>query len=132
MSEFKQGQKVECSDVPWEVRNTPPPIRNYVIYYKGKDWVENPESPAILSSWKYIRAIKEPERIDYTFETFPRGVVYLREIGGRNADFPCGVVTDEGVVLDWGLKTYKNLSKHYEISIDNCETWQPCSQGVGK
>ena len=127
MSDFKQGQEVEGSNDTTFVRSSMG-LGKFVAFYEGK-YICN--HGGALLRWKYIRAIKEPERIDYTFETFPRGVVYAR-IAGHHALKEQLVLSIRGsaIRIDATFLTYGLLAEKYELSRDNCKTWQAASQEV--
>jgi len=59
---------------------------------------------------------------EYTLETFPRGVVWLREDDG--AEIFLVLCTKGSVVgiIECYL-TYKEVLDNWKISTDNCQTW---------
>ena len=80
----------------------------------------------------YVReAIKHlaPQPIPFTHETWPKQVVWLRFAG--NGGFRHGVqVIDffaDGVCLRGTYRSFEDLmTGGWEMSLDFCQTWQPC------
>ena len=74
----------------------------------------------------------EPDPIPFTIETWPKQVVYLR----------AGPTDSQGImftkVADWGISTgthdylWAELFNLNEMSIDFCQTWQPCKYVPGR
>ena len=67
----------------------------------------------------------------FTHETFPRGLVYVRE-----KDSPV-LIEAENLVLgirqltiatSSGSPTYERLAESLEMSLDNGKTWVPCGE----
>jgi len=74
---------------------------------------------------------EEPIVTMFTHETFPRGLVYVRE-----KDSPV-LIEAENIVLgirqhtvatSSGSHTYARLAESLEMSLDNGKTWQPCGE----
>lgn len=67
----------------------------------------------------------------FTFETFPRGVVYIRVRGAGDEIYIVNVIGQKhvwrsGIMGD----RYETLLSDYEISTDLGVTWGPCGERV--
>ncbi len=70
-------------------------------------------------------ASKEPQHTDFTFETFPKGMVWVKD--DWNIDYLVIRIQCNGVMLG-GLKDFISFSdlhmKYNKISLDGRKTWQ--------
>lgn len=80
-----------------------------------------------------IRNIPEPKkRVPYTFETWPKGTVWVRTKGTSTARCLVCKVSQGGVGYGYGSADYdddwKTLADLCELSTDDGTTWQPASR----
>jgi len=93
-----------------------------------------PDGYDYATCFNYVTTLpEEPKLTMFTHETFPRGLVYVR----RKDRDSLVVVESENIVLgirqhtiatSAGSPTYARLAESYGISLDDCETWQPCGE----
>lgn len=130
MSEFKQGDMIQVSDIEFSPINTVF-RRKFVVFHGGMYFCESNDNNSQLRPWTHARAIPKPKRIPYTAYTFPKGVVFVRHNCLR---YPIYLITSlSQFTLSSGNErfSYKSLAEHkYELSTDNCKTWQPASEEV--
>ena len=123
--DFEQGELIEVSSYP-DFRIS----KESVFVWQGKliYCVDNIYTDK-LCSWKYARKIPEPKIKPYTFETFPRGIVYIRY--GDETDVLAMQITKNKVWFAIGSVDYLALLNNYTISTDLCKTWRKCGEIVG-
>ena len=103
--------------------------RMFVIKHAGAYWCEHRSISNRINPWIYAQAIPKPERIDYTADTFPKGLVWVRLIGVKGM-YMVIQVESSYISLRHTSIFYEALANEYEISTDSCKTWQPASQEV--
>ena len=76
--------------------------------------------------WDNAAALpSKPEPIPYTHETWPKQVVWVREKGGLTSRMVTSV--KPGFInFAVGHYSFKTMFESYEMSLDFCQTWQPC------
>ena len=122
MRKVKQGEMIEVRDFssePWRKREFLA-VDSSGYYCKLRDAYSK------TKCWGFAREIQESKRIPFTFDTFPRGVVYLRI---KSSDCSMALVTmimQTSIETSIECATYATLLPHYEISTDLGETWNPC------
>ena len=91
-----------------------------------------PDGSDYASCFNYVMPMPEEQKVTmFTHETFPRGLVYVRE-----KDSPALVVSENLVLgirqntiaTSSGSHTYARLAESLEMSLDDCVTWQPCGE----
>ena len=125
MSEFEYGKMIDVRKSEgdkWEQHV-------FVVKHAGAYWCEHRGIPARITPWIYAKAIPKPERIEYTADTFPKGVAWVRLIGVRGRHMVIQVESSY-ISLRHTSIFYEALANEYEISTDSCKTWQPASQEV--
>ena len=135
MCEFKQGDMIEVSNYKdFSYSGARAPVKRiFAIFYKNQYWCEDSGEFLNLVAFDYARAISEPKRIPYTAETFPKGLVWIRDGG---TEYPINLITaigEEAVHNSFRVTNfdYEELAEQgYELSTDNCKTWQPASEEV--
>ena len=95
---------------------------------------ENPEGGHFcLLSWggvgvyDHVEEMPKPTYSPFTFDTFPRGVVYVRKAGPTEAANSLVTRVDEHMMYygQTAWSSYHSLWCTHEISTDLCKTWQP-------
>ena len=124
MSNFKQGETVEASDYA-DFRDA---IHVEFFWCGGGDYyAKHIRDDSELVAWKYVRAV--PEIVPFTFDTFPRGAVYIRgKESNSRFDMMVLGISDARIGTADGSPNYKTLREDYEISTDMGETWLPCGE----
>ena len=129
MSDLKQGDNVSVSGMSDEDASYKNYVRTFVTKYKGLFYCsqENEDLDGLVA-WNFAVKIPEPKTIPFTAESFPKGMVWIREL--------CWDV-DKG--LRSLITTINRTSVHYdvhtnmdfddmiilaEISLDGGKTWQ--------
>ena len=114
----------------WTKANTSPERVERLLEYiddRGNfctQWVRGDED--------WVRNVPEPAYVPFTCETFPKGQAWARRKGNQ-ARWQVTGVTEDGVSLNIiGYVQYPYLYRHYEMSLDGGETWEPCGQKVAK
>ena len=81
-----------------------------------------------LEPWEFASAIPvEPEPTPFTHDTWPKQVIWWRSPDRENDK--CFMVTgllNEGIFHKGVYYSFELMSGGYEISLDFCQTWQPC------
>ena len=94
----------------------------YVVDYCGRERYKDIEDLSPVPKLEY-----EP----FTFETFPRGVVYARNFITNQADYLICEIHINAFRTESRFWEYQSsLREGTEISTDLCKTWKPC--GVPK
>ena len=77
--------------------------------------------------WKDAKPLPtKPEPIPFTHETWPKQVVWVRSVDSdRMPRMVVGLELD-GVVAGRTRYLFKWMSGVIEMSLDFCQTWQPC------
>lgn len=136
MEGFEQGEQVGVSQISEERAindlEGETDIYFYIHSVNGMHIVirENPVYGKIVQDYLKIVKIPEKEPKPYDFDTFPRGVVYLRLIDEMNQCLVVSMHPQGPIINENELVPYYVLKANYEISLDNCKTWQPAHQGV--
>jgi len=135
--EFEVGQQVAVSNESIEValKSAKDDVHKYyylVTLSNGAIVVRevSQDGSDYVSCFNYVTTLpEEPIVTMFTHETFPRGLVYVRE-----KDSPALVVSENLVLgirqntiaTSSGSHTYARLAESLEMSLDDCETWVPC------
>ena len=125
MIEFEYGEMIDVRNSEgdkWEPRM-------FVIKHAGAYWCGYKSIANRINPWIYAQAIPKPERIDYTADTFPKGLVWVRLIGVKGMHMVIQVESSY-ISLRHTSIFYSTLANGYEISTDSCKTWQLASQEV--
>ena len=115
----KQGDMVEVrnsTDVKWVARQ-------FVVTHEGFHYCAGIR---YLQPWNHMRPVPtEPAPIPFSHETWPRQPVWI-----RTGDSNCFMVTGYSKVgINFGgvhCSFEELLRNKWEISLDFCQTWQPC------
>ena len=86
-----------------------------------------PDGDWDLENFEWRLKIK-PTYIPYTFETFPRGTVWIRDIHDDWKDYLVLAVYEQSVGTKWGGFTYQSLFDNHLISLDNRQTWHTAGE----
>ena len=99
--------------------------RVFVAIHKGGYLCEHKDGQYTL--WKDAKPLPaEPEPIPFTHETWPKQVVWLRGTTKDNQGLLVTRTAQWGVsILTYDL-TWNELFRLREMSLDFCQTWQPC------
>ena len=135
--EFEIGQQVAVSNISIERALEQSEKESVKFYYlvtlsNGAIVVRevSQDGSDYVSCFNYVTTLpEEPIVTMFTHETFPRGLVYVRE-----KDSPALVVSENLVLgirqntiaTSSGSHTYARLAESLEMSLDDCETWVPC------
>ncbi len=68
----------------------------------------------------------KPEPTLFTYETWPKQVVYLRASRSDSQGIMLTKLADWGVSTGNHDYTWEELKQIHQISLDFCQTWQPC------
>ena len=70
--------------------------------------------------------------VPFTFDTFPRGIVYLRSVTEKNSvyEFLVTAISPTSITIKNLEVGFDPAMNHWEISTDNCETWCPAGLEV--
>ena len=70
----------------------------------------------------------EPKPSPFTCGTWPKQVVWLRFVGnvGEKCFMVSGLHADGIIIRNVNYSFEQLMSKGWEISLDFCQTWQPC------
>ena len=137
--EFEVGQQVAASNESIEValKSAKDDVHKYyylVTLTNGSIIVRtvSQDGSDYVSCFNYVTAMPDtPIVAMFTHETFPRGLVYVRE-----KDSPA-IVESENLALgirqgtvatSSGSQTYARLAESFEMSLDNGKTWVPCGE----
>ena len=137
--EFEIGQQVAVSDVSIKralegIKTEATKYYHLVTLTNGSIFVRavKPDGSDYTACFSYVVAMpEEPIVTMFTHETFPRGLVYVRE------KYSPALVASENLVLgirqltiatSSGSHTYARLAESLEMSLDNGKTWVPCGE----
>ena len=86
--------------------------------------VVNPNGSDYVECFNYVTAMPDAPIVTmFTHETFPRGLVYVREKYS-----PVLVVMGTIIATSSGVHTYARLAEALEMSLDNGKSWVPCGE----
>ena len=137
--EFEIGQQVAVSNISIEralEQSEKESVKFYYLHAMSDGYVAvrsvKPDGSDYVSCFSYVAAMpEEPIVTMFTHETFPRGLVYVREKDSS------AIVVSENLVLgirqntiatSSGSHTYARLAESFEMSLDNGKTWVPCGE----
>ena len=92
----------------------------FVATHMGRHWCYL-EGSTDLHPWRYIAPTPPTQ---YTQETFPKGVVYLRPTGVVGASFSLVVGILRNSVRAYDFRIGYDELHYWEISTDLCKTWR--------
>ena len=101
--------------------------RQFIALHKGGYLCES----SVLNDfyvWQQAKPLPtEPEPVPYTHETWPKQVVWVRKQtwGKGQADMVIGLY-DIGTNTEDRCTDFDELARDWEMSLDFCQTWQPC------
>ena len=103
--------------------------RVFVCRYNNGYLCEYEDDPHKYVIWPHAKPLSaEPEPIPFTRETWPKQVVWVRI--PERACGECFLVVGRynlGVIHKGSYYSFKLLmEQEWEISLDHCQTWQPC------
>lgn len=76
--------------------------------------------------YNYPAEPEPPKLVPWTFETCPKGVVLVREIGGTLVDLVSTWSRDHVKMVAGQWSGYGWMAAQCEHSLDNGRTWLPC------
>ena len=134
--EFEIGQQVAVSNVSIEralegIKTEA--TKYYYLFTQADDYIVVKcvkQDSVFASMFEYAAAMpEEPKVTPFTHETFPRGLVYVRE-----KDSPALVVSENLVLgirqntiaTSSGSPTYAALLDDYELTFEGSPGWLPC------
>ena len=118
-----QGDMILVRYKTWE-----PEPRVLVAIHKGQYLCEHSDNSELFRLWPEAKPLPaKPEPIPFTHETWPTQPVWVRLKGGSIE----GLVTSRDKnrrMIYFGVSwiRYTTLADNCEMSIDYCQTWQPC------
>jgi len=83
-------------------------------------WCKSISCSELLVSWPQHKPKYTTK--EYTLETFPRGLTWVRENDGVEVSLVM-VVVSYGVIVNHKPYTFSKLLEGCKISTDNCQTW---------
>ena len=119
MSEFKQGDMIL-------VGQNNPKEREFVAM-DGSGYVCRGETGTSYFLWHYAKPLPtKPEPIPYNHETWPKQVVHLRLKEHPANEYMVIGLNFYGALTVAEKYTWDALFDYHEMSLDHCQTWQPC------
>ena len=123
--EPKQGESilVERDNGLWAA--TP---RVFVSMHKGRYLCENAHCDSEFDLWGAAKPLPtKPEPTPFTHETWPKQVVFVA-VKENEKTQSWGMLGFHGKGIRTSSRSldFSVLMEHYEMSLDFCQTWQPC------
>ena len=128
MSDFnpKQGEMILVGEVEGRWMSVP---RVFVCLHQGGWLCQYEHDEDRFKVWLYAKPLPtKPEPISFTHETWPKQVVWLRNVesSGSHHGVQMTAFYHSGVCLKETYYKFEHLLKGWEMSLDFCQTWQPC------
>ena len=127
MSDFnpKQGEMILVSStgVYFDVGE-----RVFVCRYNNGYLCEYEDDPHKYVIWPHAKPLSsEPEPIPFTRETWPKQVVWVRnkDWAVENSSLVTGLYKHGVEICSENIR-FEKMRIAWEMSIDFCQTWQPC------
>ena len=122
--EPKQGRTIQVKQRVGDVWRG----RVFVATHKGGFLCEVVGSNEGVYRWELARPLPtKPEPTPFTHETWPKQVVWIRMKGSGVERLVKSRDKDKNMVsfgVSW--TSYMTLFTEHEMSLDFCQTWQPC------
>ena len=101
--------------------------RVFVSMYKGQYLCEDLNKAHQYTLWEDAQAmVIEPEPILYNHETWPKQAVWMKGNAEKEVSEMVLAIDTQGVSLQNGFVSFSTAAIDYNMSLDFCQTWQPC------
>ena len=126
MSDFnpKQGEMILVG----HGQGCPVCMREFVVLLAGVYHCKSHNADEIkLIPWEYAKPLPDkPELTTFTRETWPKQPVWMKATTENEVMEQVVAIDTQGVFSQNGFVSFSTAAVDYLISLDFCQTWQPC------